>query len=283
MTIDERALGHLIEESEDLQSDAMAESRAVLPDLEDIREERRNEELDPEDAARVTEGRGELVESLSSRGLAAKGALAGGAGALLLGMLATPAAADEAVDVQILQTASSLELLAVATYGAALKLPFIKNGNDVVVEFAKTTRKQHNDHRKAFQAQTRKLGGKKQTEPNPKYVPVVEQAKPGLTDPLAVVNLAATLEEVATETYLANLALLSDKRTKALMASVMAVETQHLGTLRAVRALLEANMPDLIAIPTDVAALPAAAGSAASPDAVEDTDKASPPEEGAVQ
>jgi len=63
---------------------------------------------------------------------------------------------------------------------------------------------------------------------------------------------------------------------------VMGVETQHLATLRAVGALLEGGVPELIAIPTDLAALPAAAGSVAFPEPFEKPNLASPPEEGAV-
>jgi len=282
MPLDERALTGLIEESQDLQSDAMHQVRATLPDLVDIGEEERDDESDPADLDALRQSRRDVVSKL---GLGAGGGLlAGGLGAALIGMLASPAAAQtKKVDVQILQTASSLEILAVATYGAALGLPFIKDGNPVVVAFAETTRKQHNEHRKAFQAQTKALGGKKQTKANPKYAPVVEQMKPELTDPLAVVKLAATLEQVATETYLSDLAQFRSKKAKAVMASVMGVESQHLATLRAVGALLEGGGAALIAIPTDVAALPAAAGSVAFPDAFQGTTMASPPQEGAVR
>ena len=67
------------------------------------------------------------------------------------------------------------------------------------------------------------------------------------------------------------------------MASVMGVESQHLAMLRAVGALLARRADDLIAIPVDVAALPAAAGSVAFPEAFEGITMASPPQEGAVQ
>ncbi len=89
---------------------------------------------------------------------------------------------------------------------------------------------------------------------------------PTLTGPLEVVVLAAALEKVATDTYLMDLQLFEDKTAMALMGSVMGVEAQHLAVLRAVQALLEAELPDLIAIPTDLAALPAAAGSASFPE-----------------
>ena len=202
---------------------------------------------------------------------------------MLAALLAGPAAADKKLDVQILQTASSLEVLAVATYGAALTLPFIKNGNAVVKKFAQTTRMQHDEHRQAFQAQTKTLGGKKQTKPNPKYAAIVTQMKPSLKTPADVVTLAATLETVATETYLSDLSQLSDTTSKELFASVMGVECQHLATLRAVGALLAGGADNLIAIPTDAAALPAAAGSVAFPAAFEPVTMASPPQEGAVK
>jgi H2-forming N5,N10-methylenetetrahydromethanopterin dehydrogenase-like enzyme len=182
-----------------------------------------------------------------------------------------------------LQTAVSLELLAVATYGAALTLPFIANGNPVIVKFAQTTMSQHDQHRQAFSAQTQALGGTDQTATNPKYTPIVEAAKPTLLAPIDVVKLAATLEQVATETYLADLNRYTDVTSRVLMASVMGVECQHLATLRAVGALLEGGAPELIAIPTDVTKLPKAAGSVAFPDAFEGVTMASPPEEGAVK
>lgn len=195
----------------------------------------------------------------------------------------SPTQASTPVDIQIFQTAASLENLAVATYGAALQLPFVAD-NAVISTFAETTMMQHAEHGAAFNAQAEALGGARQEATNPKYTPVVEQARPTLTDPLAVVNLAATLEEVAQDTYLANLTLLTDgNMMRTLMASVLGVETQHLATLRAVRALLEAGLPQLIAIPTDLAPLPAAAGSVAFPDPFVQPNLASPPEEGAVQ
>ena len=207
-----------------------------------------------------------------------------GIGAVSSVFARSAAAADGDIDVMQLQTAVSLELLAVATYAAALTLPFIKDGNPVIVKFAETTMSQHDEHRQAFSAQTKVLGGTDQTATNPKYTPIVEAAKPTLLAPLDVVKLAATLEQVATETYLGDLNRYTDVTSRVLMASVMGVECQHLATLRAVGALLEGGAPELIAIPlgADIAKLPAAAGSVAFPDAFQGVTMASPPEEGAV-
>lgn len=285
MSIDDRKLAELIVESEDLQADAMRHAASVLPDLRDVHAERPADDADPEAVKQLaTSRRGLLTRfGLDGANVATKGVLAGGLGAAVVALLGAPASADQALDVQILQTASSLEILAVATYKAALGLPFIAGGNATVKTFAMTTMDQHDQHRQAFQAQTTALGGKVQDQPNPKYAPVVESTKPNLKGPADVVKLAATLEQVATETYLSDLAMFSDTKSKEVMASVMGVESQHLATLRAVGALLAGGAVDLIKIPTDPAKLPAAAGSVAFPDAFESTTMASPPEEGAVK
>ena len=102
-------------------------------------------------------------------------------------------------------------------------------------------------------------------------------------DVVADQRAQATLEEVATDTYLADLAMFTDLKSRMLMASVMGVECQHLATLRAVGALLDGGAPELIAIPTDIAKLPKAAGSVAFPASFEEPNLASPPEEGAVK
>jgi hypothetical protein len=282
VTFDERELGELITESEDLQAEARVQARESLPMLEQLHRERGDVRPGPAERRAFDQSRRSLLARL---GLAGTGAAVGGTGigAAVAAILAKPAAADKALDVQILQTASSLEKLAVATYGAALTLPFIKSGNKVVLAFAETTMKQHDEHKKAFQAQTTKLGGTVQDNPNPKYTPVVEAAKPTLKAPLDVVKLAATLENVARDTYLADLAMFDDANSRFLMATVMGVETQHLAILRAVQALLEGGAPQLIAIPTDVAKLPAAAGSVGFPDAIPTAKLASPASEGAIK
>ena len=284
MKFNERALKGLIEESQDLQSGAMRDARESRAELREIGASRAGQAPDLDRLREYSVGRRHLLKTGGfGLGILALGGLLSTAfGQRAAAIVNRPLQADVDVDIQIFQTASSLENLAVATYGAALTLPFIAE-NAVVATFAETTMMQHAEHGAAFNAQSEALGGARQEETNPKYTPIVEDAKAGLTDALAVVQLAATLEEVATDTYLANLTLLSDGNMHTLMASVMGVESQHLAVLRAVGALLEGGVPELIAIPTDVAALPAAAGSVAFPAAFEEPNLASPPEEGAVQ
>lgn len=286
MTVDDRGLRDLIVESQDLQVDALRDLKGGQADLADARADRLRRGVDPDEVREFHEGRQRLLaqDGFGLKTLAAVGALGAAFSGALTTMFASPAGAQgDDVDVMVLQTASSLENLAVATYGAALDLDFIANGNATVKAFAETTMAQHKEHGDAFKAATETLGGTAQEDPNPKYLKVVEDATPGLTDPAKVVELAMALEQVATQTYVSNLSLMRDNTSKALMASVMGVEAQHLATLRAVGALLAGGAPELIAIPTDLAALPAAAGSVAFPEAFEGRENASPPEEGAVK
>ncbi len=248
---DDRAMHTLMEESADTHADAMRTTNASADDLADLRAEREQRSggllpFDSETIAQFNAGRQALTARLGGKSLLGRGLLGGGIGAAVLALLATPAQADTALDTQILQTASSLEILAVATYGAAIELPFIKTGNATVLAFAQMTMKQHDEHRAAFQARTKALSGTVQDKANPKYAPVVEAAKPTLTTPAAVVTLAATLEQVATETYLSDLAMFDDKTAQELMVSVMGVESQHLAVLRAVGALLAGGGASLL-------------------------------------
>lgn len=285
MSIDDRRMVDLLVESQDLQADALRDARRVLPDLKDTAAERRLIPVDQDRIRHINEDRRRMLRNggLGVGALAARGLIGSAFGSAVLGIVARPIAAqtEADVDIQVFQTASSLEILAIATYEAALGLPFIANGNAVVKQFAMTTRDQHDEHRVAFQNQTDELGGEQQTEPNPKYGPLVEEAKPMLTDPGKVVDLAMMLEEAATDTYLANLTILTDGEQRKLMGSVMGVESQHLATLRAVAALL-GSAPEAIVLPPPLADLPEAAGSAAFPEPFESPDMASPPEEGAV-
>src|SRR5207248_1007189 len=117
--------------------------------------------------------------ALLARGIGGGKALAAaGVGGALLALMARPAFADQSADVQMLQTATSIEILAVATYDAALQLPFAGSLPKVVQTFATTTRQQHKDHQAAFAAATTALGGKPQTNPDPVLLDVVNKAKP---------------------------------------------------------------------------------------------------------
>ena len=285
MSIDDRRLGELIVESQDYQADALRSARVIRPDLREIGAELRRTPADQDRVRHINHERRRLLRNggLGMGALAARGLIGTTFGSAVMGIISRPVAAQSEadVDVQVLQTASSLETVAIATYAAALELPFMAEAPEVVGTFATTTMMQHEEHRAAFQAQTEELGGEVQMEPNPKYATVVEDTKPTLTDVAKVVDFAAVLEEVATDTYLANMGLLTTPELRLLMGSVMGVESQHLSTLRAVGALLAVD-PALVVLPPPLADLPDAAGSVGFPEPFESADMASPPEEGAV-
>lgn len=294
MPHEERALEQLIEDSQDMQSDSMKVTNESLRELVETSHERRDE-IDPEMNSTFIGRRKFLRTSLmATGGIAAAGAF----GTALMGILEVPAFAQAAgTDVMMLQTAASIENLAVTTYKTALTLPYIggSSANGVVTAFVKTTMAQHTEHAAAFNAAITTLGGKTQTKPDPKYLPAVMAAvaSPGIkvasTGLPAVVKLAITLENVAAETYVNDVTMLTDANARKTMASIMGIEAQHVATLLAVQALVAGGAPQLIALPTTTAAvvanttaLPAAAGSVGFPNVFYPTDMASPASEGAV-
>jgi hypothetical protein len=261
--IDDRALLALMEESDDLHADAMRDGRDQLDSYVEAAKEARFEH---------------------SRGLGAGAVVAGVAGAAVLAN-ALPAYAAGGKDVPILQTAASIENLAIATYELALTLDFIggSSANGVVKAFVMKTISQHKDHAKGFNAAAKNLGGKVQNAPDPKYLAYVNSQKPHLTDAGKVVGLAIALEDVAAQTYTKNVSDVSTADLRQLFAGVAGVEAQHKAILLAVQALIAGGAPQLIALPPNAAKLPAAAGSVGFPDTFYPTKSASPASEGAVK
>ncbi|MFB8240459.1 ferritin-like domain-containing protein [Kitasatospora purpeofusca] len=263
--IDTRLLVELTEQSQDLNSDASRITRSALADF------------------------GQTVEPVRRRWWERGGALAAAVGtvALLGGRRAfadspSPSGAT-ADDIMALQTAASIENLAVGVYRTAAGLPFIKDGNRTVAAFVAKTTQQHEAHAQAFNAAATRAGGRAQNGPDPKYKAVVDQMLPSIKGPADVVKLAITLEDVAAQTYTKNVSQVSNADLRRLFASVAPVEAQHRATLLAVQALLAGNAADLVTIPVDPSELPAAAGSVGFPDAFHRTDNASPIGEGAVK
>jgi rubrerythrin len=258
--IDTRLLEELTEQSQDLDSDAVRITHQALEEFTDAAEWR---------------PRRHWWRS-------------GGAGTGAVGVAAVLAppravAATTSDDVMALQTAASIENLAVSVYRTAAGLPFVKNGNKAVATFVTRTAAQHAAHARAFNAAATQAGGKAQNGPDPKYSDIVREAVPGIRTAADVVKLAISLEDVAAQTYTKNVGQVSSPQLRKLFASVAPVEAQHRTTLLTVQALLAGNMADLVAIPTDAAKLPADAGSAGIPDTFYPTRNAVPITEGAVK
>jgi hypothetical protein len=263
--IDERRFRELMVESDDLQSDAMKSARTGLNSYVDAALESRHERR---------------------RELGIGGAILG-AGALSAAALAFagPAFASSSKDIMALQTASSIEVLAINTYKTALTLDFIggDSANPVIKAFAQKTMAQHEDHLKGFNAAVMKLGGKEQTKPDPKYLAVVNKAVPKIKGPTDVVALAISLEDVAAQTYVNDVGLVSTPELRQLFSGVAGVEAQHKAILLAVQALLKGGLTSQIKLPPDAGKLPAAAGKVGFPDTDYPTKSASPVSEGAVK
>jgi Ferritin-like domain len=287
MTLDPRALAELLEESQDLQADALRPTHDALDELVDLRKASRDDDLESNLEFHREHQRG-LHSSFAGATL-----LGAAGGAALVGGLASAAGASSSKDVQVLQTAASIENLAVATYKTALTLPYIggATANGVVTKFCQVTMSQHAQHADAFNSAARSLGGKPQNKPDPAFVPVVNKAVKSLTGvpaaqgSLAVVGLALELENIAAETYVKDTTLVASTSNRALFASIMGIEAQHVAVLLAVQALLTANAPQLISLsePATVEALPAAAGSLGFPNAFYKTSSAAPAQQGAVK
>lgn len=286
MTPDPRALAALLEESQDLQADALRPTREALDELVELS----HDGLDTDPSENVTfheEQRRSLARSIGATSL-----LGAAGGVALVGALASSAYAASSRDVQLLQTAASIENLAVATYKTALTLPYIggSSANAVVAKFATVTMGQHAEHAAAFNAALTSMKAKVQTKPDPAFVPVVDKAVKSLggasaaQGTLAVVALAIELENIAAETYVKDTTLTSSTSNRALFASIMGVEAQHVAVLLAVQALLNAGEPQLISLAAGTAAqLPAAAGKVGFPHPFYLTSSAAPASQGAVK
>lgn len=258
--IDTRLLTELTVQSQDLNSDAVKITRDALGDYAEQQQ-----------------------EQAAKRRWSPLAALAGLVGAGTVLSAGNASAATNANDIMALQTAASIENLAISVYTTAAGLSFIKNGNAVVSAFIAKTTTQHTAHAQAFNAAITSAGGKTQNAADPKYAAVVKSALPTIKTPADVVKLAITLEDVAAQTYTKNVSEVSDQSLRKLFGSVAPVEAQHRSVLLAVQALLAGGAASLIAIPTQAAKLPAAAGSVGFPSSFYSTSSASPVSEGAVK
>ena len=111
--------------------------------------------------------------------------------------------------------------------------------NAAIVQFAETTMQHHTDHAAEFNARIEALGG----APAGRTQPALRRNRRRgtsrrWTDAVAVLDMVAILESAATDTYLADLTLLTDPALRSLSASVMGVEAQHLATARMFRDLI---------------------------------------------
>ncbi len=212
--------------SQDLQADALRPTQDALDRLVESRHG-----SGPDDATANIAFHEEHRRSIRTSFTAAP--LLGAAGGVaLVGLLASAASASSSSDVQILQTAASIENLAVATYKTALTLPYIggSSADPVITKFAQVTMGQHAQHADAFNSAAKHLGGKAQHKPDPAFVPVVNKAVASLNGTsaakgaLGVVGLAPSSSRTsAAEAYVKDTTLAKSMTSKALFASIAGI------------------------------------------------------------
>ena len=274
MPLDEPRLHDLIEQSQDIHSDAMRATTKTLDEVVELG--RASQAHDRVDGDR----RRFLTRSLFAAGTVTAGAF--GAGFLRNAVTRVYAAGT---DLDALQTSAAIENLAVAVYTKAAGLPANVSGasNPVVLKFVQTTISQHTDHANAFNAAIMQLGGKAQTGVDEVvFNGVVVPALPKITGPEDVLALAITLEDAAAQTYVKFGSQANDANAVKTWASIAPVEAQHVAVLTAVRALVVGGAPQLITLPPNLAALPAAAGSVGFPNSFEPVMNARPSGEATV-
>lgn len=128
-------------------------------------------------------------------------------------------------DVTILRTASSLELVAVAAYDAAIKAGVLTTA--AVANAAKTFMSQHKDHAEIFEALTKKLGGEPYTTPNPALLQQLQPRLAAMGGEQQAVALALELERSAAATYQASVGTFGDTTLNEVVMSVGGVEARH--------------------------------------------------------
>jgi rubrerythrin len=203
-----------------------------------------------------------------------------------LGLLGSPAFADRALDVQLLQTSAAIENLAVELYTAALEVPAVggDQAEPLVRDFFARTRDQHTAHAKAFNAALSKLGARTQANPDPALRELVAQARTRSPDASKAVEAGIAVETSAAATFQSNVAALSDADARGVSAAIGGVEAQHLAVLLFFAAVLREGAPELLRLnPKTVDDLSPHAAAAGAPDPFTSTERARPPGEGAVR
>jgi hypothetical protein len=188
----------------------------------------------------------------------------------------------DSLDAQMLQTAASLENLAVLGYGAAARLTGVRNGDPLLSGFLARTRAQHEAHAGAFNAAVALAGGKPQHAPDPRYAGPVRQALASLTGVASVVSLLEALEDTKAQTYV-RYASLASPGLRSMFVSVAAVEAGHRAYLLATLKLLSVGAGGLAGGPERLAELPGVVGDSCCPQAFYPTTGSSAVDEGVVR
>ena len=201
----------------------------------------------------------------------------------MTGSTPSAAASEAPLDVQVLQTAASLENLAVASYTTAAKLPFVVGGSAQLRALIARNTAHHTAHAQAFNLSAHKAGGAEQHAADARYAANVRKILATTADPTSLVGLFTELEDIIAQTCTRYAILAAGGSVRTLFATVAPVEAQHGAELLIVRTLLGDGRSGTGESAADVRALPAALGTAGIPQAVYPTADASAINEGAVR
>ena len=155
----------------------------------------------------------------ASRRTLAVPAAVGGAALVALPFMVSRVAAQGLDDQTIAGYAQSIELAAVDAYKAAA--PVLSSGALPVAELFMSHHQQHAD---AFGAVA---GDKQVTGPNQKLLTALGPTLSGISDEMAALTFAFTLENQAAYTYAAALTLLQDPQYAAATSTILPIEAQH--------------------------------------------------------
>jgi hypothetical protein len=134
------------------------------------------------------------------------------------------------LDVTLLRTAQSIEVLAVETYQTALDSGLLTT--PTLADTIRLFQEQHGEHAGLLSATTIDAGGTPYDEPN-SYLQtnVVDGAVAELTDEASVVALAVDLENVAAQTYVYGAEVLSTPALRQGIMSIGGIEARHISVL----------------------------------------------------
>ncbi|MGH9155969.1 MAG: ferritin-like domain-containing protein [Acidimicrobiales bacterium] len=141
---------------------------------------------------------------------------------------------DASGDLAVAKLAAGLEILAVDAYTAALSAATSGALGAVppaVATFVSTAKGHHEEHRDAWNAVITGAGGDEVTEPNAPLKPTVDAGLAAAKTVVDAANLALTLENIASQTYLSAIPTLKSKDAITQAGQIQIVDQQHIAVL----------------------------------------------------
>jgi hypothetical protein len=141
---------------------------------------------------------------------------------------------SEELDLTLLRTAQSIEVLAVETYQKVLETDLLST--PAVNDAARLFMDQHQEHAALLATTTEDLGGEAYNQANEYlFTTVVEPALIDATDEEMAVELALVLENTAAQTYVFAAEILSTPALRQAIMSIGGVEARHVSVLYGVQ------------------------------------------------